>query len=173
MVFVVEGTSLQLSAALFPRYVPKQEQSSIHTQNKQKSLFSSKTIMEFLIPRGFGVQGPPHLPSVSVGHCGLSGVQNFFCWDFKSFCFPQASSLEFVLGWKQESLNSISECRGEGRDAPRGLELGHFPLCRCFVRAGVGRRPQPGSVLLKNCFHFNFPGPTVLLCPTLPSCRER
>lgn len=45
----------------------------------------------------------------------------------------------------QESLNSPLECRGESRDAPRAVELGHFSLCRCSGRAVVGRTPQVGS----------------------------
>lgn len=178
MVFVVEGTSLELSAAVFPHYVPKQEQSSIHTQSR-KPHFPSKTSWNsssqgVLELSGLRLQDPPHLSSVSVDLWGLPGVQKLFCWEFKSFCFPQASSLEFVLRWMhlqdaeipEFHLGMLQRERGcsRGSGAAARAVLGHFSLCRCFIRAVVGRetsgRLSPAEKLL----------PQTLISQVKPCC---
>lgn len=105
---------------------------------------------------------------------GLLGVQKLFCWEFKSFCFPQASSLEFVLGWMhlqdaeipEFHLGMLQRERGcsRGSGAAARAVLGHFSLCRCFVRAVVGRetsgRLSPAEKLL----------PQTLISQVKPCC---
>lgn len=166
MVFVVEGTSLELSAAVFPHYVPKQEQSSIHTQSRKPHFppktswnSSSQGVLEL---SGLGLQDPPHLSSVSVNLWGVPGVQKLFCWEFKSFCFPQASSLEFVFGWMHLQDAEMPEFHLGMLQRERGCSWGlELQLGQCWVIspcAGAlsglswAGRPQVGSVLLKNCF---------------------
>lgn len=176
---MVEGTSLELSAALFPHYVPKQEQSSIHKQSRNlyfppKTSWnsSSQGVLEL---SGLGLQDPPHFSSVSLDHWGLSGVQKLFCWEFKSFCFPQASSLEFVLGWMHLQDAEIPEFHlgmpwGE-QGCSQGCGAGSFLSVQVLCHGQTSGRLSPAEKLLPQTLISQ-----VHLCcvpPSLPAGRDK
>lgn len=165
----MEGTSLELSAALFPHYDPNQEQSSIHTQSRNPSFppktswnSSSQGVLEL---SGLGLQDPPHF-SRTIG----------VSQGFESFCFPQASSLEFVLGWMHLRDAEIPEFHlgmpwGE-QGCSQGSGAGSFLSLQVLCHGQSSGRLSPADKLLPQTL-ISQVQPCCCVPPSLPAGRDK